>query len=551
MPTLRYIKHSAGLVRKPCAHCKTLELYWGHEQTVQVASSGDEFWCERCQASGPLILLDAATLRPHSCLGPPAVSDEKDPGNAPRAVKTPQAEKVSPQADNGEDEDIADELDQLLSETKRLPVHGDDPEMTPGLDGGEDAESGLQDGDELLFPDDDEYVTHRELNDLDLLTRAEAAEAFSNARESMMEIGRATVENELRTAALTKAFARIEKSQAPLLTLVVNNAATGEEYEFNELSHRQLPDLIMGLDSGESIAMVGAAGCGKGKMARQAAKALGLRFLSLPGSLNPQSQVSAIIGYMNSAGKYVRTTFRDAFEHGGLIFLDEFDRAHESCIAAVNDALAVEAGETVGFPDAMVARHPRFLVVAACNTYGRGPDRTYTAARRGDAATWDRFSLLPMEYDHALEDVLCRRIGLPDKATAEVVRYVRGLRANAKNHDLPHVIGMRASVGMCRLIRKGMDPDLAIEMRCRRGMSEQDWLKVVGDVRKPGSGIPSWNTPRVPDRLPDLIVDIAERSATDAIAALCRQYPEMKMVEAKTMIEAALKARRAASAPVG
>jgi cobaltochelatase CobS len=321
--------------------------------------------------------------------------------------------------------------------------------------------------------------------------------------------------------------------------------------------------VIITLNSGEHCLMVGAAGCGKGEVAYQAAEALGIRFLTLAGSLSPQTPVSSIIGYMNSAGTYVSTTFRDAFENGGLIFLDELDNAHPACVAAVNAALAIRPGQEIGFPDGMVKRSEDvpFICLAAANTFGRGPDRTYAARQRGDAATWDRFSILSMVYDHALEDVLCRRSGLEDDKCVEIIRYVRGLRMNIEKHQLPHVIGMRASIAVCKLVKAGMDLDTALDMRCRRGTSDQDWAKISGDVRKidfetnwastmrnrPGTGVATTNNtkPHFPDsaaNLPPAVLDlIRQKKNIDAIKKL-RDETSMPLVQAKNLVTKVAKA---------
>jgi MoxR-like ATPase len=269
------------------------------------------------------------------------------------------------------------------------------------------------------------------------------------------------------------------------------------------LHHQQLGDVIRVM-SVEHCLMVGGAGAGKGEIAYQTAEALGVPFYTLDqGSLSPQTPVSAIIGYMNSSGNYVGTTFRQAFEHGGLIFLDELDNAQPACLATVNAALAIREGQVLGWPGGqMVKRHKDFRVLAAANTFGRGPDRTYAARQRGDAATWDRFSILHLKYDHGLEDVLCRQTGLDEDRVVNVVRYVRSLRSNVEKQNLPVVIGMRASIGMCRLLQAGMSADAAIDARCRRGASDADWAKISHGCDFHPKPAPAWSATERPTERP-------------------------------------------------
>ncbi len=482
--TVRYIKHSEKTVRydNRCKECGTAELYWAHEQVGEVTPATPGY-CEIDKSVGTLVLVDVDTLQPHSCIEsqlqlPPKPADDIDSqlaeaeANAATALETSSLDEKPdfPQR----------QLSEWMAEAIAAAQQNDDI--------GEDHQPPCS--------DDDEPVLHSELNEFDPVSHPQLTDTLLKFRgvvqDGLTEV--ATVLNNLNEndrdhiemikALNTKQDALQAKMETLATTIVIHDKETGEDQPIEGLQHRQLADAIIILKSGQHLLMVAAAGCGKGKIARQSAQALGLRFLSLPGSLSPQTPVSTIIGYMNSSGKYIRSLFREAFENGGLIFLDELDNAHPACIAAVNDALSISEGEKIAFPDKMVKRHKDFKVAAAANTFGRGPDRTYAARQRGDAATWDRFAILTLVYDHALEDVLCKRVGLDQDMTVNIIRFVRSLRTNVEKHQqtVPVVIGMRASIGMCELIHAGMSLEGAIEARCRRGMSDQDWKKITYDV---------------------------------------------------------------------
>ena len=135
-----------------------------------------------------------------------------------------------------------------------------------------------------------------------------------------------------------------------------------------------------------------------------------------------------ITGYMDATGDYVRTAFRNAFEHGGVFLFDEVDNGNANALGVVNSALA---NGSMAFPDGMVKRHPDFLCVASANTYGRGADRQYVGRQALDAAFMDRFEVIHVDYDEALEEALCLATGLDSQRVKAVLGYVRCLRATA------------------------------------------------------------------------------------------------------------------------
>lgn len=258
-------------------------------------------------------------------------------------------------------------------------------------------------------------------------------------------------------------------------TRTVVERVNGERIEVSGSSHHKLGDVIISLMAGEHVLMVGPAGTGKSTIAEQAAESLGLKSYSI--SLSPQTPASQLLGYMQATGDYVRSLFREAYEHGGLFHFDEVDNAHPSILAVVNAALA---NGHMAFPDRMVKRHPDFRAVASANTYGRGATRSYVGRQAIDAATLDRFSIETIEVDVSLESELCHSTGLDPDDVARVLIYVRKLRTNAEKHAMPVVVSPRASVGMCRLLAAGRPWDSAVEARLRRGMGDTEWNKISG-----------------------------------------------------------------------
>ncbi len=251
---------------------------------------------------------------------------------------------------------------------------------------------------------------------------------------------------------------------------VTLNAEDGERKEIPGATHFKLADVLMDLEAGEHVMLVGPAGTGKSTIAEQCATAMGLEFRQI--SLASTTTLSQIIGYNDANGNYNRTPFRDAFEHGMLFIFDEIDNGNPGILTVLNSALA---NGLMAFPDGMVKRHENFKVVATANTYGTGPDRKYVGRNALDAAFLDRFVMEEIPIDEALERAVCDATGASTDDVVRVLTYVRGLRKTAQRHRMSVILSPRATAGMCKLLRVGRKWDDAVAARVRRGMSDQDW----------------------------------------------------------------------------
>lgn len=246
-------------------------------------------------------------------------------------------------------------------------------------------------------------------------------------------------------------------------------------------AHNILPTVVKIVGQARKhLLMVGPAGTGKSKLASQIAEALSLPFREI--SLSPAMSPTALLGYMQAEGKYVTTAFRQVYEHGGVFHFDEMDNAHPSILAVINAALANGHCE---FPDGRITKHPDTRIVASANTYGRGPDRVYVGRQALDGSTLDRFVVVPVDYDTALEDKLCLATGLDGNKVARAVGYVRAIRANAEAHKMPLIFSIRGSEALCALLAIGITPAEAIEYTIRKGISDGDWSKVTAGVTLP------------------------------------------------------------------
>lgn len=462
-----FVKHSKRTVRKPCANCGSSDLYYAHRVYDGPDASRRPDWCPQCSVAGPLTLVDSGSLRPHSC------DASQVPHGGPKGGDFENADQEdSPSVGEG---NIQDALKELRAKLEGQKAQGGAKGDQNGQGDGKSEGEGQGEGD-----GEDPFVKRSELDAEEKLI----VEAMQKADNSLLELIGETdkkvqnADKEIRAVNERVDELRDKYTYNSTPREIVVKKENGEKVELPGLHHHMLPILVQALQAGEHVLLIGPAGTGKGKMSHQAAQILELPYASIP--LSPQTPESKITGYMQAEGKYVPTLYRQVYEGGGVFHFDEFDNAHPAVLAVVNDSLAADL---MSFPDGMIERSDKFLCVASANTYGRGPDRTYAARQRGDAATWDRFTILAIDYDTDLENTLCASTGASENVRKEVLRFCRGLRKNAAEKEMPVVIGQRATVGMCRLINAGMSVERAVEARCRRGLSEQDWRTLTAGVR--------------------------------------------------------------------
>lgn len=217
--------------------------------------------------------------------------------------------------------------------------------------------------------------------------------------------------------------------------------------------------------AGLNVLLVGPAGCGKTHVAASVARALNRPFGSL--SCTAGASESQLVGRFlptGEAGKfeYTSTTFMELYEQGGVFLLDELDAADPNMLLIINSALA-----NGGFFNDLrrhapsVNRHQQAVILGAANTFGNGADVLYTGRAQLDAATLDRWYIVNMDYDPALENSLAGT-GIPARAPwqsapAEVeqwertalLRWVQTVRASAQTNKLQRVVSTR-------MVQKGL-----------------------------------------------------------------------------------------------
>ncbi len=212
--------------------------------------------------------------------------------------------------------------------------------------------------------------------------------------------------------------------------------------------------------------LVGPAGSGKTTACEQVAEALGRPFYTL-GALTGAHE---LMGYLDAAGTYHATPFRQAFQHGGVFLLDEADRSDPSALIALNSALA---NGFAGFPDAVdpIRKHADFLCIVAANTYGSGSDRLYVGANQLDGASLDRFAMLDWPYDETLE----RRLTGLDVWAA----FVQAVRQVVTEQKVRHIVSPRASMAGAVYLRAGLDFETVANMVVWKGMAQDVRVRIM------------------------------------------------------------------------
>ena len=242
--------------------------------------------------------------------------------------------------------------------------------------------------------------------------------------------------------------------------------------------HPNMPLLNACIKANVPAYLHGEAGSAKTFAAEAAAAQHQLNFRAI--SLSPSLMDSRLLGYQDANGQYVRTAFREIYEHGGVFLFDEMDNANPSSLAVINNALANSAAE---FADTRVAKHPKTRIVAAANTVGKGATALYVGRSQLDAATLDRFAFIPWDIDDELEkaiitgrgDLVKIDIGKGGIPTPEQwLERVQAYRAKLRSNGLRHVISMRASIYGQALAKAGVGIDYLDEMLIYKGMNKSD-----------------------------------------------------------------------------
>lgn len=215
--------------------------------------------------------------------------------------------------------------------------------------------------------------------------------------------------------------------------------------------HKNFEKLVKMVGARLNVALIGEAGSGKTHGAQQCADAIGLPHYTI--SFHAKMTSTDLRGYMDAVGKYNASPLYTALKDGGVLILDEFDRANTEVVVSLNNLLA---GDNYLFPNGEnVSKHANFIAIACQNTSGSGASKQYAAASRQDASTLNRFVKLEWNTDEGLERAVA--------GDTEVTRKVQKIRANAREMGMDIVISPRQSIHANTLMSIGFSEDDALQ----------------------------------------------------------------------------------------
>lgn len=213
-----------------------------------------------------------------------------------------------------------------------------------------------------------------------------------------------------------------------------------------------------------NVWLAGPAGSGKTTAAKMVAKALNLKF-TFNGAIATQFELT---GFVSANGSYVRTPFRDAWEHGGVYLFDEVDGSNPNAVTAFNAALA---NGCFAFPDGMVDRHVDCVVIAGANTSGNGATHEYVGRMKQDKAFLDRFVEIHWHVDEKLEAAIVPNVTW--------VKRVQAVRKRVADRGIKgHMVTPRASMYGAALLAAGLDMETVEQMTLKKGLADDAWNQI-------------------------------------------------------------------------
>lgn len=209
--------------------------------------------------------------------------------------------------------------------------------------------------------------------------------------------------------------------------------------ELEGVVHEAFDEIIKFVQANEPVFLVGPAGSGKNVLCQQVAKALGLKFYFS----NAVTQEYKLTGFTDAMGVFHESQFYKAFKNGGLFMLDEMDASIPETLLILNSAIANKYFDFPA-PIGYVEAHPDFRVIAAGNTFGLGADYDYVGRNQLDAASLDRFGLVPVDYDPRIEESCAN-------GDMDLLSFCRKFRSATKKAGIRTVVSYRAISRIAKL----------------------------------------------------------------------------------------------------
>ncbi len=312
-------------------------------------------------------------------------------------------------------------------------------------------------------------------------------------------IGRSEVEQMIRASAGNVDMDAVRKlindavAQAKPYRIVLDGAADKKPVELKHRTHPQFEKVLRLVRAGVNVLLVGPAGCGKTTLAHHIAIALKRKYGTL--HCTAGASESQLTGWLlpigkNGAFEYVPSEFVSLYEEGDSLFLlDEIDAADPNMLLVANSALANGALHVPQrYSNPHVPRGKNNAIMAAANTFGTGADVMYAGRNQLDAATLDRFYVVEMGYDKALEAELVgstpqssqpwQPSPTPDASELEALgTWINDIRVKVTQQRLRRVISTR-TIQKAMAARKAGIPSQEIRKDLLAGWTRDELVKV-------------------------------------------------------------------------
>ena len=230
-------------------------------------------------------------------------------------------------------------------------------------------------------------------------------------------------------------------------------------HTLTELTHEVFPRALFFVANNVPLYLYGPAGSGKNVLAAQIARALGLDFHTM----SCVTEEYKFAGFMDIHGQYRESEFYKAFTKGGVFFLDELDASNPDVLVGLNAAIS---NGCFTFPTGMLTAHKDFRVIAAGNTLGTGADAIYTGRSQLDAATLNRFAILPVPYDRRIDLAMA-------EGDEELAAFAREYRRAAAGCGIPTVCSYR-NIAMIKAAEARIPLDEALLFCLTKEMNADD-----------------------------------------------------------------------------
>jgi len=303
--------------------------------------------------------------------------------------------------------------------------------------------------------------------------KAEKVDEDAIVQRILDKVGSAKTDVELVSKTVLAALdARVARKVEITLQKVDGKSAKIKEPTHKMFEHlaRAASVRLPGGDYAPGIFLQGEASSGKTTGTRMLAEALGLKWY-FNGAISFPHEM---LGFIDGAGKYHRTPFRDAYEFGGVYTFDEVDRSDPVALLAVNPHLA---NGIATFPDKQVKRHKDCIIICTANTWGLGADANYSGATKLDAAFLSRFPVrINWDIDADLEAAI---VIAP---TPEWLAKVRQARERARTVGLKVLIDTRAAIAGAALMKAGYTIEEAANMTYLANLKPEQRKQLEGSM---------------------------------------------------------------------